>query len=111
MFDLPTTLSKFLNLGMTLNDVIERATARPAAAMRRPDLGSLRPGSRADVALFRIEDGEHEFFDVEMARRRGSRRLVNTLTFAGGEPLPRTAERPLQIWAEIPEHQRPILKR
>lgn len=111
MFDLPTTLSKFLNLGLSLSDVIERATARPAAAIRRPDLGSLRPGSRADVALFRIEEGEHEFFDVEMTRRRGNRRLVNTLTIAGGQPMPRTSERPLQVWAALPEHQRPILKR
>jgi len=106
MFDLPTTLSKFLSLGMSLSDVVDRATARPAAAIRRPDLGSLRPGSRADVALFRIEEGEHEFFDVEMTRRRGNRRLVNTLTIAGGEPLPRTSERPLQVWAVLPEHQR-----
>ena len=111
MFDLPTTLSKFLSLGMSLSDVVDRATARPAAAIRRPDLGSLRPGSRADVALFRIEEGEHEFFDVEMTRRRGNRRLVNTLTIAGGEPLPRTSERPLQVWAVLPEHQQPILKR
>ena len=111
MFDLPTTLSKFLSLGMSLSDVVDRATARPAAAIRRPDLGSLRPGSRADVALFRIEEGEHEFFDVEMTRRRGNRRLVNTLTIAGGEPLPRTSERPLQVWAVVPEHQQPILKR
>ena len=111
MFDLPTTLSKFLSLGMSLSDVVDRATARPAAAIRRPDLGSLRPGSRADVALFRIEEGEHEFFDVEMTRRRGNRRLVNTLTIAGGEPLPRTSERPLQVWAVLPEDQQPILKR
>ena len=46
MFDLPTTLSKFLNLGMSLSDVVERATARPAAAIRRPDLGSPGAASR-----------------------------------------------------------------
>jgi dihydroorotase len=111
MFDLPTTLSKFLNLGMSLDDVIERATARPAAAVRRPDLGTLRPGSLADIALFRIEEGEYAFYDVEMRRRPGTRRIVNTLTLQRGEPLPRTAERPPQVWAELPEHQRPILKR
>jgi dihydroorotase len=111
MFDLPTTLSKFLNLGMSLDDVIERATARPAAAVRRPELGTLRPGSQADIALFRIEEGEYAFYDVEMRRRPGTRRIVNTLTLQSGEPLPRSAERPLQVWAELPEHQRPILKR
>jgi len=46
-----------------------------------------------------------------MTRRRGNRRLVNTLTIAGGEPLPRTSERPLQVWAVLPEDQQPILKR
>ncbi len=111
MFDLPTTLSKFLNLGMSLDDVIERATTRPAAALRRPDLGTLRPGSRADIALFRIEGGEYAFYDVAMNRRGGTRRLVNTLTLIDGEPLPRTLERAPHVWAVLPEHQRPILKR
>ncbi len=108
MFDLPTTLSKFLNLGLTLSQVIERATSRPAAAMRRPDLGTLRPGSAADLALFRVEEGEYTFHDVQMAPRRGTRRLVNTLTLVAGEPLPRLPERERAIWAELPEHQRGV---
>jgi dihydroorotase len=111
MFDLPTTLSKFLNLGMTLDDVVERATARPAAALRRPDLGTLRAGSRADLAMFRIEEGDYAFYDVAMNRRRGTRRLVNTLTLIDGEPLPRAPERAPHVWAVLPEHQRPILRR
>ncbi|HLW60764.1 MAG TPA: amidohydrolase/deacetylase family metallohydrolase [bacterium] len=111
MFDLPTTLSKFLNLGMSLHDVIERATSRPAAAVRRPELGTLRPGSQADLALFRLEEGEYVFYDVAMQRRTGTRRLVNTLTLMAGEPLPRAVERPPHVWAVLPDHQRPILQR
>ena len=111
MFDLPTTLSKFLNLGMSLRDVIERATARPARAVRRPELGTLRLGSQADLALFRLEEGEYAFHDVAMKRRGGTRRLVNTLTLVAGEPLAKTPERPLHVWAVLPEHQRPILER
>jgi dihydroorotase len=111
MFDLPTTLSKFLNLGMSLEDVIDRATARPAAAVRRPDLGTLRPGSLADLALFRLEEGDYAFYDVEMRRRRGTRRLVSTLTLVNGVPLPRNGERAPQAWAVLPEHQQPILER
>jgi dihydroorotase len=107
MFDLPTTLSKFLNLGMRLPDVIERATRRPAVAMRRPDLGTLRPGSRADIALFRLEEGSYTFHDAEMARREGNSRLINTLTLVDGEPLPRLPERQRAIWASLPPHQRP----
>ncbi len=106
MFDLPTTLSKFLSLGLSLPDTIERATSRPAAAMRRPDLGTLRPGSLADLALFRLEEGEFTFHDVLMTPRRGDRRLVNTLTLVGGEPLPRLPERQRAPWAILPPHQR-----
>jgi len=110
MFDLPTTLSKFLNLGMSPEEVIDRATARPAAAMRRPDLGTLRPGSAADVALFRIEEGEYTFYDVAMEQRRGTRRLVNTMTMIDGVPLPLVPEPDLAPWAILPEHQRSVLQ-
>jgi dihydroorotase len=104
---MPTTLSKFLNLGMSLSDVIERATARPAAAMRRPDLGTIKPGSVADVALFRLEAGDYTFHDIFMKPRQGTTRLVNTLTLVDGKVLPRLPERALHPWAILPEHQRP----
>jgi dihydroorotase len=109
MFDLPTTLSKFLNLGLSLPEVIERATSRPAAAMRCPELGSLKPGSPADVALFRLEEGDYVFRDVHMNPRRGSKRLINTLTMIDGEVLPHIPESPLHPWAAIPEHQRGVM--
>jgi dihydroorotase len=109
MFDLPTTLSKFLNLGLTLPEVIERATSRPAAAMRRPDLGTLQPGSVADVAIFSLEEGDYVFRDVRMQPRRGSKRLINTLTMIDGEVLERAPELPLQPWSAIPEWQREVV--
>jgi dihydroorotase len=110
MFDLPTTLSKFLNLGMSLPDVIERATSRPAQAMRRPGLGSLKPGSVADVAVFSLEEGEYTFHDSQMNARTGRTRLVNTLTLVDGQPLPRVPERAPAFWAVLPEHQRRVLQ-
>jgi dihydroorotase len=106
MFDLPTTLSKFLALGLSLPETIERATSRPAAAMGRPDLGTLRPGSPADLALFQLEEGDYTFHDVAMVARRGTRRLVNTLTLVAGEPLPRLPEPERAPWATLPPHQR-----
>jgi dihydroorotase len=106
MFDLPTTLSKFLNLGMALPDAIERATARPARAVRRPDLATLRPGAPADVAGFVLETGEYTFHDVFMEARRGTRRLVNTFTIRAGKRMARRPDPPLAIWAERPAHQR-----
>jgi len=106
MFDMPTTLSKFLNLGMSVPDIIERATSRPAAAMRRPDLGTIRPGSAADIALFDLEEGDFTFQDIFMNQRKGNQLLVNTLTMVDGDVLPRVEEDPLQPWAVLPETQR-----
>ncbi len=111
MFDLPTTLSKFLNLGMSLPDVIDRATRRPALAIGKPELGTLQPGAPADVALFRLEEADVTFYDVEMNPRAGNRRLVCTMTMIDGQLLPQRAERAPAIWAILPEHQRRILDR
>lgn len=113
MYDLPTTLSKFLNLGMSLRDVIARATVRPAAAMRRPDLGTLRVGSPADIALFRLDEGHFIFHDTHMQTRRGTVQLVNTATYVGGALLPVTPERPPAPWVatDFPLKQRLALRR
>jgi dihydroorotase len=107
---MPTTLSKFLYLGMSLPDVIERATSRAAAAMGRPDLGTLKPGSVADIALFQLEDGDVTFHDAPMNARSGGQRLVSTETLIDGVVLPRTPERELAPWAKVPEHQRIVLQ-
>lgn len=84
VFDLPTTLSKFLHLGLTLEQVIERATVAPARAIRRPDLGTLRPGAPADVAVFAMEEGEFPFQDAHGGTRVGRRRLRPRLTIRAG---------------------------
>jgi dihydroorotase len=106
MFDLPTTLSKFLNLGMGLSEAIERATARPARAVRRPDLATLRPGAPADVAVFVLEQGAYTFHDVFMTARTGRIRLVNKVTLRAGKPMAQRPEQPPAPWARLPEHQR-----
>jgi len=112
MYDLPTTLSKFLSLGLPVHDVIARATTRPAAAIGRPELGTLRAGAPADIALFRLDEDDAPLFDVLMQPRPGTARLINTATYAGGSLLPRTAERPPAPWVSIdfPPAQRPALR-
>jgi dihydroorotase len=110
MYDLPTTLSKFLNLGMSLDDVIARATVRPAAAMRRPELGTLAVGAAADIALFRLEEGNNTFHDIHMQARSGRTQLINTATYVGGTLLPRVAALPSAPWVEWdlpPDHRVP----
>jgi dihydroorotase len=112
MYDLPTTLSKFLNLGMSLPEVIARATVRPATVIGRPDLGTLRVGAPADIALFRLEEGDYTFYDIAMVPRHGTVRLVNTATYIGGSLMPHAPERPPHPWVatDFPAEQRPVLQ-
>jgi dihydroorotase len=85
VFDLATTLSKFLHLGMTLEQVIERVTRNPAATFGFPQgLGTLREGAVADVAVFSLEEGDFEFIDALGARRLGHRKLVPVATVKAG---------------------------
>jgi dihydroorotase len=84
--DLPTTLSKFLNLGMSLADVIRAATATPARVIgREGELGTLKPGAIADVAVFELERGDFEFRDNDGNILVGHKRLTPFLTVKDGE--------------------------
>jgi dihydroorotase len=80
-YDQITTLSKFLALGMSLDEVIAASTVNPAKALRRLELGSLRPGSVGDASIlsldegaFPLVDGAGEVFNAE--RRIFARGLV-----------------------------------
>ena len=65
VFDLATTLSKFLHLGLTLEQVIERAATNPANTFVFPKgLGTLAEGAEADVAVFALSEGDFEFVDA-----------------------------------------------
>lgn len=86
-YDLPTTMSKLLSLGMPLGRVIAAATAAPARAIGRPDLGTLTPGAPADVTVLDDRTGAFEYMDVTGRTMTGRRRLVPVLTVAGGQVL------------------------
>jgi len=83
VFGLPTTLSKFLNMGMTLPDVIRAATSAPAGIF---DLGfgSLSEGAVADLSVFEMVQGTYEFVDSGGERRSATRRLVPYVTLLAG---------------------------
>ena len=63
-YDLLAVMSKFLALGMPLNEVIRATTSNPAAAMRRPELGSLAPGSAGDASVLELRKGAFSHVDV-----------------------------------------------
>ncbi len=83
-FDLPTTLSKFLALGLDLPEVIARSTHRPAEIIGA-EVGTLREGASADVAVLRLESGEVVFHDCPGVARSGDQRLVAETTLIDGE--------------------------
>jgi dihydroorotase len=82
--DLPTTMSRFLALGMSLPEVVAAATANPAAILRRPELGSLRPGNPGDVTVLRFEATPVDLADSNGVTRAVPSRLVPVLTIVGG---------------------------
>ncbi|MGQ0637177.1 MAG: amidohydrolase/deacetylase family metallohydrolase [Planctomycetaceae bacterium] len=85
VFDLATTLSKFMHLGLTLEQVIERATSNAAGTFGFPQgLGTLREGAEADVAVFSLVEGDFEFVDSLKQKRIGHRRLLPVATVKAG---------------------------
>jgi len=86
VFDLATTISKFVHLGLPLDDAIARATVHSARAMGIEDrVGSLKPGLVGDVAAFALEEGEFTFHDAADEVRIGKQRLVPRLSVRGGK--------------------------
>lgn len=86
VFDMPTTMTKFLYLGMPLEEVIRRSTWEPAKIMNLDSrVGQLKPGLEADISLFRLEAGRHPLMDVEMTVRYSDRKFVSVTTFKRGQ--------------------------
>jgi dihydroorotase len=98
VWDMAATLTKFLYLGMPLAKVLECATAAPARAIGRPDLGTLAVGSAADLAVISVVEEPVEMWDAHQSVRRSDRRLKVHATVRGG-----VVYRPGEIELETPE--------
>lgn len=94
-FDLAVCLSKFRALGLGLMETIAAATTRPAAWLGRPELGTLAPGTPADIALWREVAGEVTLTDSTGRAQTGAVRLVSQGIVAGGR------------WIANPEAEQP----
>jgi dihydroorotase len=96
--DMPTTMAKFLHMGMPLADVILKTTWAPAKAVgREKEIGTLRPGAAADIFVFSVEEGEFPLQDTHLKVAIGSRMIRPHLTFKAGQPI-------------IPSDRRPCLR-
>jgi dihydroorotase len=85
VYDLATTASKLLHLGLPLPEVVRRVTATPAGCIGMSDmLGKLAPGALADVSLFRLVDGEWPFVDASGEVETGGTRFEPVAVIRAG---------------------------
>jgi len=85
MKDMTTVMSKFLIMGVPLEEVIARSTWAPARAIHHEEFGHLSSGAAADIAVFRVEKGDFGYVDAYKARMRGTQRIVCELTVRDGK--------------------------
>lgn len=106
------TMSKCLNMGMPLQEVIMRSTVAPAREIGHPELGTLSAGSEADVAVFKRLEGTFGFTDCGRAKMVGREKLECVMTLRAGEivydptglSMPEWQNAPASYW-KIPELQ------
>lgn len=84
-YDMPTTMSKMLALGLSLDEVIKMSTTAPAKALRQEGIiGTLKPGAMADVTISELAQGEFEFLDVLHEKRVGAARILPEVIIHNG---------------------------
>lgn len=84
----PNMISKLMNLGMSLQDGVVRATVNPAKAIGRyPELGTLSEGATADVAVLELESGVFAFIDSMRKKLTGTKNLACVMTIRGGRVI------------------------
>ena len=84
MMDMVTVMSKFLIMGMPLDEVIRESTVNPAREIGHEELGHLSVGAVADVAGLKILQGDFGYTDVASGLFRGKQRIVCELTLQDG---------------------------
>jgi dihydroorotase len=86
VFDMPTTMSKMMYLGMSFDDVLKRTTAAPGKIVNRLEgLGTLAVGGPADIALLAIEDGAFPLTDSQKNTVQAKQRVASKLTICRGK--------------------------
>jgi dihydroorotase len=101
MKDILNVMSKLLNLGMPLADVIAANTSRAAEVIKRTDLGHLGVGAEADVAVLAVRSGEFGFVDSGGGKMAGTQKLECELTVKGGQVVWDLNGRSRPLWTEV----------
>ncbi len=84
MKDLLNVMSKFLNMGLSINEVIAATTWDAAKAIKRNELGNLSIGSVADITILSLRKGDFGFIDTKNKKMKGTKKLECELTIKDG---------------------------
>ena len=84
MKDLLNVMSKFLNIGLNINEVIAATTWDAAKAIKRNELGNLSIGSVADITILNLRKGDFGFIDTKNKKMKGTKKLECELTIKDG---------------------------
>jgi dihydroorotase len=106
MKDMLNVMSKFLALGLPLDDVIARSTWNPAREIKQDGLGHLSVGAGADVAVLRLEDGPFGFVDSFGGRLRAPKKLVCEMTLRDGKVVYELNGLARPDWETLPKDYR-----
>jgi len=87
MIDMLNVMSKFMAMGLPLNETIRRSTVNPALEIQHPELGHLTVGAEADIAVLRVDKGDYGFADCIGGTIRGTERLACEMTVRAGKIL------------------------
>jgi dihydroorotase len=99
------TMSKFLAMGMPLQEVVYRSTQKPAEVIRRTELGHLSVGAVADVAVLELCDGAYGFVDSGRARINGTQKLECRMTVRAGEVVWDQYGKSCPLWEDAGEYK------
>jgi dihydroorotase len=102
VFDMITTMSKFLSMGMPLDEVIYRSTVTPAREIGHPELGTLSEGAEADIAVLRLDEGQFGYWDCGRAKYIGGKKLTAQITIRAGEVVYDAEGRSMPVWEDAP---------
>ena len=108
MKDMLNLMSKFLALGMSVDDVIARSTWNPAKEIHHEELGNLAIGAPADVAVLRVEHGTFGFTDMYGARMNGTQKFECEMTVKGGKVVYDLNGLSRPDWRTLPKNYKAI---
>ncbi len=85
MKDMAMTMSKLINIGLSMKEIVEASTWKPAQVIKKTELGHLSIGAAADIALLKIEKGNFGYYDVRQKKMAGDKRIVCEMTVLDGD--------------------------